>query len=266
MPEKTICPFCRFPIKEGSRIHRCSRCKVLHHSECWRENGGCSTYGCRSRPNTAAAGALPVVCPSCGESNRERDRVCWACSAALPRPAEEGTPAAPGAAPTPPPTAESLPDLDLPEEEVALRQEAFEALLAVQSALELGVTMEKYSTELLKAKQAYDRLKLRSNYGDAGVFWAMAERVILDHQHAVTLWHLKFERAAGTNVLRTHIDVSSELGGSLLALYPTLADRIRPYNFWYNTWPYRQSIDDVLQIIWAEARQRLEQLRVCVRK
>ncbi len=41
------CPFCQFPIKQDSETVLCSSCKIPHHRECWQENGGCTTFGCR---------------------------------------------------------------------------------------------------------------------------------------------------------------------------------------------------------------------------
>ena len=48
------CPYCRFPIKPGEEVRACPECRVPHHAECWRENGGCTTYGCRASPQAAA--------------------------------------------------------------------------------------------------------------------------------------------------------------------------------------------------------------------
>ncbi len=41
-----ICPYCRFPIKSAEEIVVCPQCEVPHHLDCWRENEGCTTYGC----------------------------------------------------------------------------------------------------------------------------------------------------------------------------------------------------------------------------
>ncbi len=41
------CPFCQFPIKQDSETVLCTSCKIPHHRECWEENGGCTTFGCR---------------------------------------------------------------------------------------------------------------------------------------------------------------------------------------------------------------------------
>jgi len=49
-----ICPFCRFPIKKGDEVITCPDCQTTLHADCWRENGGCTTYGCSSSPQAAA--------------------------------------------------------------------------------------------------------------------------------------------------------------------------------------------------------------------
>ncbi len=50
-----ICPFCRFPIKAGEEVITCPDCQAVLHADCWRENGGCTTYGCASSPQAVAA-------------------------------------------------------------------------------------------------------------------------------------------------------------------------------------------------------------------
>ena len=58
------CPYCRFPIKAGEAVQICPSCGVAHHQDCWRENGGCTVYGCRSSPamaGTAPAAAAPPI-------------------------------------------------------------------------------------------------------------------------------------------------------------------------------------------------------------
>ena len=49
-----MCPFCRFPIKEGEEVITCPDCQTTLHADCWRENEGCTTYGCSSSPQAAA--------------------------------------------------------------------------------------------------------------------------------------------------------------------------------------------------------------------
>lgn len=50
------CPYCRFPLKPGEQVMTCPACKLPHHADCWRENQGCTTYGCQG---TAAATPAP---------------------------------------------------------------------------------------------------------------------------------------------------------------------------------------------------------------
>lgn len=40
------CPFCKSPFIEGEAVVFCSHCEMPHHLECWKENGGCTTFGC----------------------------------------------------------------------------------------------------------------------------------------------------------------------------------------------------------------------------
>lgn len=44
------CPYCRFPLKVREQMILCPACQVAHHVDCWRENGGCTTYGCAYAP------------------------------------------------------------------------------------------------------------------------------------------------------------------------------------------------------------------------
>lgn len=42
-----ICPYCQGRIDSGEQLVQCSQCGVPHHEECWKENGGCTVYGCK---------------------------------------------------------------------------------------------------------------------------------------------------------------------------------------------------------------------------
>lgn len=44
------CPFCGDLIKGNSSTITCESCKTPHHEMCWRENGGCTTFGCDRAP------------------------------------------------------------------------------------------------------------------------------------------------------------------------------------------------------------------------
>lgn len=47
------CPYCRFPIKEGTEVTVCPTCGSVQHTECWTENQGCAITACASGPATA---------------------------------------------------------------------------------------------------------------------------------------------------------------------------------------------------------------------
>jgi len=52
-PEKTTgvkCPYCLYPVAGSEPVVHCSHCGQPHHTECWRENTRCTTYGCAGRP------------------------------------------------------------------------------------------------------------------------------------------------------------------------------------------------------------------------
>jgi ketosteroid isomerase-like protein len=46
------CPYCQTNIKESADKIICSECHTPHHKECWEENKGCTTYGCKNNPQT----------------------------------------------------------------------------------------------------------------------------------------------------------------------------------------------------------------------
>jgi hypothetical protein len=58
------CPYCRFPLKPGEQVMTCPACKVPHHADCWRENQGCTTYGCQGVTAAPAPSAPPVLRPT----------------------------------------------------------------------------------------------------------------------------------------------------------------------------------------------------------
>lgn len=51
------CPYCRFPLKEGTAAERCDSCSSLHHEDCWGDGGGCAVLGCAEAGKAAAATA-----------------------------------------------------------------------------------------------------------------------------------------------------------------------------------------------------------------
>ena len=44
---KNTCPVCATHIEENDSKTVCPVCKVTFHEECWQDNKGCSTYGCK---------------------------------------------------------------------------------------------------------------------------------------------------------------------------------------------------------------------------
>src|SRR4029077_2710814 len=46
-----VCPYCRMPFEETAppRIF-CTACGTPHHEDCYRENGGCTVFGCSRAP------------------------------------------------------------------------------------------------------------------------------------------------------------------------------------------------------------------------
>jgi hypothetical protein len=56
------CPYCRTAIESGTRTVVCPACELVHHADCWEENRGCSTYGCRmAGAVTPRAAARPAA-------------------------------------------------------------------------------------------------------------------------------------------------------------------------------------------------------------
>lgn len=53
-----ICPYCQHPIKPSETIFYCSSCSIPHHSQCWQENGRCTTFGCNGSPSR-----IPIAKP-----------------------------------------------------------------------------------------------------------------------------------------------------------------------------------------------------------
>jgi hypothetical protein len=49
------CPYCRFPLKEGTAAERCDACNSLHHEDCWNDGAGCAVLGCSGAGMAAAA-------------------------------------------------------------------------------------------------------------------------------------------------------------------------------------------------------------------
>jgi len=88
------CPYCQTPIKPDGNVVACSACGMPHHADCWQENRGCTTFGCRGGAAPGAAGraltqtanpamSQPAVgsypCPTCGYLLLPTDVLCPRC-------------------------------------------------------------------------------------------------------------------------------------------------------------------------------------------
>jgi hypothetical protein len=87
------CSICQSGIIAGEHIVFCPDCALPFHEECWKENGGCSQYGCPGAPETpkADAGADSTrsvwgdekPCPACGRSIKAMALKCRHCGASF---------------------------------------------------------------------------------------------------------------------------------------------------------------------------------------
>ncbi len=73
----------------------CPHCQLPFHDECWREVGGCGTYGCQAAPDVPKTETAPSdefvpgwvadkTCPACGSQIMATALVCKVCKAAFP--------------------------------------------------------------------------------------------------------------------------------------------------------------------------------------
>jgi len=84
------CSLCHTPLGDTAVSRRCDECGAIAHADCWVENGGCGTYGCRCAPAPAQqSSAAPVTfwgrerktCPACGREIRAAALRCRFCDA-----------------------------------------------------------------------------------------------------------------------------------------------------------------------------------------
>ena len=90
------CPYCQSPVQPDEKLVLCSRCGLVHHAQCWAENGRCTTFGCGGVPVEQAA--IPasegqdqtvdltldsVSCQNCGTANPLNAIYCRRCGVKL---------------------------------------------------------------------------------------------------------------------------------------------------------------------------------------
>lgn len=99
------CPYCQSPLKKNADAIICSSCGTPHHKECWDDNKGCTTYGCKLNPASVESLQIPegaidvgnqtpedireslsshvqepsVDCPSCGKKIESQATYCKFC-------------------------------------------------------------------------------------------------------------------------------------------------------------------------------------------
>ena len=54
------CPYCQTPLKPHDPVVVCPACRMPHHQDCWEDNGGCTTFGCRTGAVSAPTEVLPT--------------------------------------------------------------------------------------------------------------------------------------------------------------------------------------------------------------
>lgn len=106
---KPVCPVCSTEIADGEITITCPDCQMVYHEECWKENNGCATYGCKSAgclnppplkvdipesehtPNSQPGNGTNnliddsngIACPHCHASITPGATVCWSCGKEL---------------------------------------------------------------------------------------------------------------------------------------------------------------------------------------
>jgi len=86
------CAICATPVSQGEQIVVCPFCMLPYHHECWKEVGGCGTYGCKAAPDAPKTKTIPTdeyqpgwvaekTCPSCRKNINASALKCKFCGA-----------------------------------------------------------------------------------------------------------------------------------------------------------------------------------------
>lgn len=90
-----LCSTCGTAILSSDIIVICPVCSQPYHHDCWKEIGGCGTYGCTAAPVATLKEDVPQdvftpgwtaekKCPECGSSIIASALVCKVCHASFP--------------------------------------------------------------------------------------------------------------------------------------------------------------------------------------
>ena len=98
-PQKEQCPICCVSIEDEDETIACPDCGMSYHRECWDDNNGCATYGCKSAgclnppperieidndvPGNSIDSNKKINCPTCGVGLSRDETFCWSCGAVL---------------------------------------------------------------------------------------------------------------------------------------------------------------------------------------
>lgn len=74
-----VCSFCKTPIEVDEEVVVCPACEVPHHKECWKENKGCTTFGCSEQHYEPQGTNISDVCARCGMPLGDGQDFCPKC-------------------------------------------------------------------------------------------------------------------------------------------------------------------------------------------
>lgn len=97
---KTNCPICYAKITPNDEQTACPNCQMVYHKDCWKDNNGCATYGCRSagclnpppmkidlssevNVQHSSKNNEGYVCPKCHTKLVGGTTLCWSCGSEL---------------------------------------------------------------------------------------------------------------------------------------------------------------------------------------
>lgn len=52
------CAYCREVIKPDEQVETCNGCNAVLHTQCWKDNSGCNTFGCRGKAVAVAPASI----------------------------------------------------------------------------------------------------------------------------------------------------------------------------------------------------------------